>query len=78
MITNKAGFITFKSKNWGYKGDKGTWARVKGNQLTINRAAAGIMSSAYTQEITDFCEQFGINFGEIKPGERAIVTMEGV
>ena len=74
--TNASGFITFKSRDFGFAGDKGTWARFDDGtrQLTINRAAKGGMSSAYTDEMREFAAQYGVDFDDMKTGERRTAT----
>jgi len=75
----KAGFVNFQSKNWGFAGDKGTWARVdkKDNRIIIiiNKAMRGMISEAYTNEISDFCENFDVNFNDISSGQKITITI---
>lgn len=68
-------YINFEKRNWGYKGDKGTWAATKideeGNKiLIINKAKNGITSSGYLEEISFFAAKYGIDFNLMSCGER--------
>jgi len=81
ISTNKAGFVNFQNKNWGFKGDKGTFAKVTRNDddqiiaITIKVAAKGIISSEYTKEISDFCDKLGIDFSSIPCGQSKTVEI---
>lgn len=68
-MTNESGYVQFKSRNWSYRGDKGTWARVnKDGSVTVKRASYGIISGDYTEELRSYCESVGINFDTIPSG----------
>jgi hypothetical protein len=81
IITNEAGFVKFQSKNWGFKGDKGTFAKVTRNDddqiiaITIKVAAKGMISSEYTKEISVFCDKLGIDFSSIPCGQSKTVEI---
>lgn len=63
-------FIKFSSRNWGYAGDKQTWAKANDdNTITIKKAARGIISSEYTEELRAFCAKYGQDFDAIRCGE---------
>ena len=81
-IANKEisnGFIKFGKKNWSYKGDKGTWARFneETNEITINLAGRGIISSEYMNELTDFATAIGAKdeFDKMVSGDRITVKI---
>jgi len=64
---NKAGFVEFVSRNWGYKGDKGTWVKIEeleegGHAVTVKYASKGIVSSAYTDEIDSLLDDLEAGF----------------
>lgn len=65
----KKGYVNFDSKNWGYAGDKQTWANYDGDYLTVKRASKGLISEAYENEMTEFCAKHGIDFSDVKPGQ---------
>lgn len=71
------GFVEFPGRDWDLRGDKSTWARydAKTRKLTVNQGR-GPMSDAYTQELGAFCEQFGVDFWNMKSGERVTVTLD--
>lgn len=63
-------FIKFSSRNWGYAGDKQTWAKTNDdNTITVKKAARGIISSEYTEELRAFCTKYGQDFDAIRFGE---------
>lgn len=69
--TNEQGFIIFAARNWGYRGDRSTWARVeKDGSITVQRAQRGIISSGYTAELEKFCTAFGQDFLALGSGDR--------
>ena len=57
--TNRAGYIQVPHKDWGYRGDVGSWIRVDtdpdGNQISVTarRSYKGIISSAYEQAMRE-------------------------
>jgi hypothetical protein len=68
----KTGYVHFENRNFGYAGDRGTWARVNDDgSVTIKRAAKGLISSAYEEEISAFAEDCGINWDAIGCGMAA-------
>lgn len=69
------GFVNFKNRNWGFRGDKGTWAKFDGKNLTVCRAAKGVISSSYTDELREFCSQYGIDFDDVRCGEKVTVEI---
>lgn len=69
--TNAAGFVVFENRDFGYRGDKGTWAKVHGGKVLVCKASSGMISRAYEAEIADFCEKLGIDFSAIRCGDRA-------
>ena len=74
---NESGFVRFNSRNFGYRGDKGTWARydASSRKLTICRAAQGLMSEAYETEMREFAAAYGIDFVAMSCGTRQTVTL---
>lgn len=69
--TNEQGFIIFAARDWGYRGDRGTWARVeKDGSITVQRAQRGIVSTPYTAELEKFCAAFGQDFLALGSGDR--------
>lgn len=69
--TNEQGFIIFAARNWGYRGDRGTWARVEADgSITVQRAQRGIVSAPYTAELEKFCAAYGKDFGAMHSGQR--------
>lgn len=73
--TNRSGFIEFQNRNKGFKGDRDTWARISGNQLTIFRAKRGLMSGNYYNEMCLFCSEYGIDFDSIDCGEKRTIEI---
>lgn len=71
---NDKGFVVFTNRNWSYAGDKGTWAMIKNGTLTVKCAAKGIVSSAFTEEMTDFCKGYGIDFKGMYCGQQITVN----
>ena len=65
------------SRNWSYRGDKGTWAKYDEdtNTLTVKRAQGGIISSAYENEMEALCGLFGIDWHSVRCGETATGTI---
>lgn len=74
---NSSNFVIFKNRDFGRRGDKGTWARFDSTTatLTINKAAHGLISDAFTQELRDFCDSYGINFDAMPCGTRESVVI---
>lgn len=73
--TNASGFVAFENRDFGYRGDKGTWAKMDGKKITVCKAANGTISRAYETEISDFCEKFGIDFSAMRSGTRVTVEI---
>lgn len=71
---NNQGYVEFDSKNWSYQGDKGSWAKVVENKVSVKRAAKGIISSAYSDELEAFCAEYGIDWNSISCGQ--VVSVE--
>jgi hypothetical protein len=75
-------YVKFNNKNWGYAGDKGTWAAfgkdVGGKTLTVKRANKGLVSEAYEQELTEFCAPYGIDFGNVRCGQTVKVNADKI
>ena len=73
-------YIKFTSRDWGYAGDKQTWARQNDDlTITVKKAARGTISSKYAEELRAFCEKYGQDFDAIRFGESltfAAVTKE--
>lgn len=65
-------FVKFANRDWGYRGDKGTWAAIDTdkNEFVVQRAARGIISDDYNAEIADWCAERGINWDAIPCGGR--------
>ena len=74
---NESGFVQFRSRDFGRRGDKGTWARYDAatRQLTICRSARGLMSEAYEAEVRKFASHYGIDFAAMPCGTRHTVTL---
>ena len=74
---NESGFIQFRAREFRWRGDKGTWARydASNRQLTICRAAQGLMSEAYEAEMREFAAAYGIDFASMLCGTRQTVTL---
>lgn len=71
----KMKFIEFKNKNWGYAGDKKTWAAIdKDGNFVIQRAAKGIISGAFESEMREFCADKGVDWDAINCGQRVVVS----
>ena len=68
---NGSGFVNMDSRDWGYVGDKGTWAKLVDGKATVKRAAKGTVSSAYEAEMAEFCENHGIGWDKVGCGETA-------
>ena len=69
-----AEFINITGKDWGFRGDKGTWVRQEDDgSITIQRAAKGTMSRTYTEEMQKFCASHGVDFDSIHPGDRITI-----
>lgn len=56
---NEKGFVVFQHRNWNYNGDKNTWARVDGDNLTVN-IGKGYMSSEYIEEMETFLAPYNL------------------
>lgn len=71
------GFIDFSHRDWGYRGDKGTWVRFDAatRRLTVQCASKGTLSSAYIEELCEFLAPFGVDFRGMHAGERVEVTI---
>jgi hypothetical protein len=73
--TNGAGYVSFQNRNWSYKGDKGTFAKVLRNKdgeitsITVKVAAKGTISSEYAAELSEFCDQIDLDFASISCGK---------
>jgi hypothetical protein len=72
---NDKGFVEFKNRSFGFTGDRGSWAKVERGQIVVCRAAKGIISGAYEQELRDFCSDNGIDWDGIRPGNKASVEV---
>lgn len=69
--TNDKGFVEFAARNWRCKGDRGTWARVEEDgTITVQRAANGMMSWAFIEEMETFCAAYGQDFSAMGSGDR--------
>ena len=68
--TNNAGFVNFKNRNFGFKGDRGTWAKFDGKKLTVCIAKSGTISSDYTDELKSFCEEYEIDWDAMSCGDK--------
>lgn len=75
--TNAAGFVSFNSRSSAYKGDRYTWARYNAEtrELTVNIAQSGLISREYLDELGVFCAGYGIDFDDMRPGDRVTVTL---
>ena len=72
-----AEYIDFKHRDWGYRGDKQTWARREDDgSITVQRSPKGIISEAYTQEMKEFCAKYGFDFSSLKPGDKVTLREE--
>lgn len=68
--TTNTNFINFSSRDWGYRGDKGTWVRQNDDgTYTLKVAARGTLSRGYTEELREFCAKYGQDFDSIRCGE---------
>ena len=72
----KQGYQAIENKDWGFAGDKSTWAKLDGNILSVKKAQKGIISSAYAEAMQEFCSNFCIDFSAMKCGEVVKVTLE--
>lgn len=62
--------IQFKSRDRRNRGDCGTYVRHnEDGSFTVKRAKKGALTPAYTQEISEFCADFGVDFNAIGRGE---------
>ena len=75
METNAAGFVVFENRDFGFRGDKGTWAKMNGKKITVCKASSGTISREYETEISDFCEKLGLDFSAIRCGDRVTVEI---
>jgi hypothetical protein len=77
--TNDAGYVFFKNRNLSFKGDRGTFAQVARNEkghitaITVKVAKKGIISSEYTDEMSQFCRQIGLDFAVMSCGDSKTV-----
>ena len=68
-------YVKFESRDWSYRGDKGTWARENADgSITIKRADKGIVSEAYSAEMRDYCAAHDVDWDSISSGESVTVT----
>ncbi|WP_304736532.1 hypothetical protein [uncultured Desulfovibrio sp.] len=44
--------------------------------MTVNVARKGTISSAYIDELTEFCAAYGIDFAALRKGDRVTVEVE--
>jgi hypothetical protein len=72
----KDGYVNFKNRNWSFAGDKGTWAKIEGDELTVCRARRGTVSSDYNAEIDAFCESFGLDWSRVSCGQVKTIKIE--
>jgi hypothetical protein len=73
---SKMDFVNFNSRNWSFKGDRGSWIGRKNGKLVVKKAAKGIVSSEYAEELRVFCKDNGIDWDAIPCGGSATVEME--
>ena len=59
IITNEKGFVVFQNRNWNYRGDKNTWARVNGDKLIVN-IGKGVITSEYEEELEAFLAPYNL------------------
>ena len=73
---NDKGFVRFSKRNFGYAGDKASYAKVENGKLIVARAKKGMMSSDYEDEIREFCESYGIDWDSVGCGDRVSVEIQ--
>jgi len=56
---NENGFVVFQNRNWNYRGDKNTWARVNGDKLIVN-IGKGVITSEYEEELEAFLAPYNL------------------
>lgn len=69
-------YIKANSRNWGFRGDVGTWAGIETKKngkryFVAKRARFGIISSSYEEEMTQICAEYGVDFTAIRCGDSA-------
>ena len=67
--TNGSGYVNFNNKDWGFAGDKKTWAKLENGKATVKRASKGIISSAFDSEMESFCSDYGIDWASVGCGQ---------
>jgi hypothetical protein len=71
---NANGFVEFKNRNWNFSGDKSTWVRKNSDDsYTLQRASKGIMTEEFITELSEFCTLFGVDFHDVKSGDRIVL-----
>lgn len=73
--TNRSGFIEFQNRDQNFKGDRDTWARISGNQLTVYMAKRGLISGAFYNELCFFCYEYGMDFESFRCGEKRTIEI---
>lgn len=68
--TNNSGFVNFKNRNMGFKGDRGSWAKLTKDKVVVCRSKNGIVSDAYDDELREFCSNYGIEWDTIRCGDK--------
>ena len=67
-------YVKFDNKKWNYAGDKATWVRTDGRKFQVKKAAKGIISREYTDELREYCQKIGVDFDSIRCGD--MITVE--
>lgn len=69
IYTNAAGYVIFQSRNFCFKGDRFTYARVNEKKLFVVKAKSGNMSEQYRNHFTHFCKNYDIDFERMECGD---------
>lgn len=65
-------YLRFKHRKWNWPPDKQTWIRVEPgepNKITVHRTHWGAINPKYEEELEAMCDQCGIEWWDIDPGE---------
>lgn len=74
------GYVKFVARDWGYAGDRGSWAYIDAVggvvMITVKRADKGIISRKYEAELSQFCREHGIDWNAIPCGGQTVAVKE--
>lgn len=81
-MATKTVFTKIEGRKRGYRGDRESWVKIDtdtetgAQTITVQRANRGKLSYSYEAGLQSYCETIGIDFSNVRPGERKSVTIE--